>query len=87
MVLSSDLVRVDRIQKALECLNRKKLQLSQGKVVTPGPWQIFDVPTKVTDGFFNFSMNYVHCSHSTCWHKLSYYLKHCLQYPTSIVNA
>ena len=52
MYLFVDLVHVAQFQHAQECMTRRKLHTSQGKRVTTGPWQIFDVPTKVCYSIF-----------------------------------
>ena len=43
----TDLVHVNQYKHAEEALNQKKLKVANGKKVTTGPWQIFDIPTKV----------------------------------------
>lgn len=48
----TELVHVSQFKKAEEALAQKKLKEIQGKkVITTGPWQIIDIPTKVTFTF------------------------------------
>ncbi len=43
-----ELVHVSQYKKAEEILNQRKARAVQGKkVITTGPWQIIDIPTKV----------------------------------------
>jgi len=45
---------VSQYKKAEEALNQRKAKAVQGKkVITTGPWQIIDIPTKVTIFFIN----------------------------------
>jgi hypothetical protein len=41
-------VHVNQYKSAEEALARRKAKITQGKkVLTTGPWQIIDIPTKV----------------------------------------
>lgn len=56
------MVHISHYKKAEEALAQKKLKAVEGKkVITTGPWQIIDIPTKVkqTKVFFGVTMNMI----------------------------
>jgi hypothetical protein len=52
-----ELVHVSQYKKSEELLNQRKAKAVQGKkVITTGPWQIIDIPTKVNIYLINPSL-------------------------------